>query len=719
MPSLKRLIRQSSLVDEDTSFNEIRDLANIYRSFAKSVGSRKPKNSFQLKKLIKQMQSSTQAEEVSPKNLIVFIRDQVKPLDLWLPRDWVDDNLPTQTWLQENGLSFTNSFTNTSMCSVSRATFFTGKYPAQHQSDLILSDIKNPILDSQIQLDPELPNLGNILSDQGYDVSFFGKYHLSKTVTTRSGETLYQNPTDYGFQAWQGPDAGQDQAAEHAGLGPDQNDPRFIDQAKSWLNNRLDTKNKKPFVMVVSLVNPHDVLAYPNSMDEFGYDESWLKGSIDKLPPTFTEDKLKNLKPAVQEEWTQAQRGVGQFFNEEQALNYINFYGNLLKTTDHQIGEIVGLLRQKHNKIDMQNTMIMSTSDHGEMAMSHGGMTQKMFSAYDEAIKVPLTWSNPYYFKKKGGQISDSLVSTIDFLPTALNFLGIDKKVIRKSDLRGIDYSSILKKASRSKSRRLDGNDLQDSILYTYDDIYAGQDPRNSFGNDYVHGLLPSNNRLQAIRTKDYKYVRYSSGDKNYNAKNWDGELYDLRPFGGDYYPDIDPVTGELNPFKAAPLEMINLDPKAEAKRLRREALGIGRGPLASNEQKKAYKSLSRQLDLDISNKLQPLPQSKARPPSFFRYNGGSKGDDSNYSFGDPIVRFFPKTTLGTKDLELSFITQAGQSYNINYKYNGESISAIENIIGTNGPTYQYIQGLPADLSLSNIYIEWIGSDDTALTQML
>ena len=191
-------------------------------------------------------------------------------------------------------------------------------------------------------------------------------------------------------------------------------------------------------------------------------------------------------------------------------------------------------------------------------------------------------------------------------MPTALNFLGIDKKVIRNSDLRGIDYSSILKKASRSKSRRLDGNDLQDSILYTYDDIYAGQDPRNSFGNDFVHGLLPSNNRLQAIRTKDYKYVRYSSGDKNYNAKNWDGELYDLRPFGGDYYPDIDPVTGELNPFKAAPLEMINLDPKAEATRLRREARGIGSGPLASNEQKKAYKSLSRQLDLDISNKLQP-----------------------------------------------------------------------------------------------------------------
>jgi len=44
----------------------------------------------------------------------------------------------------------------------------------------------------------------------------------------------------------------------------------------------------------------------------------------------------------------------------------------------------------------LKNTMFVSTSDHGEMAMSHGRMTQKMFSAYEEAIKVPLIWRNPY-----------------------------------------------------------------------------------------------------------------------------------------------------------------------------------------------------------------------------------------------------------------------------------------------------------------------------------
>ena len=165
-------------------------------------------------------QTLDQAGADAPKNLIIFIRDQVKPTDLWFPRGWEDENLPTQSWLKNNGLSFSNSFTNTSMCSVSRSTFFTSKYPAQHQADLILSDIKNPILDSQVQLNPDLPNLGNILTQDsvGYDASFFGKFHLSKTITLRNGETLYQNPNDYGFEAWQGPDAGQDMDADHAGL---------------------------------------------------------------------------------------------------------------------------------------------------------------------------------------------------------------------------------------------------------------------------------------------------------------------------------------------------------------------------------------------------------------------------------------------------------------------------------------------------------------------
>lgn len=715
MVSLSRLVRQSSLVDDNTKSREVRTVVDEYRSFANDIDFGAVRTPTRLNQLTRLMRRRDSSNNETPKNLIIFIRDQVKPTDLWFPKNWAEENLPTQRWLQDNGLSFSNSFTSTSMCSVSRSTFFTSKYPAQHQADLILSDIENPVLDSQIQLNPDLPNLGNILSSQGYDVAFFGKYHLSKTVTLNNGETLYQNPGDYGFQAWQGPDAGQDMAAEHAGLGPDRNDPRFIDEATTWLDDRLDSGNNKPYVMVVSLVNPHDVLAYPDSMEAFDYSNAWLKGDIATLPPTFDEDKDKNYKPKVQTEWTLAQSGAGQLFNEKQALNYLNFYGNLLKVADSQIGEVVSLLREKGRKKDLKNTMFVSTSDHGEMAMSHGRMTQKMFSAYEEAIKVPLIWSNPSYFK--GGQSTDALVSTVDFLPTALNYLGVNSDVIDNADLRGVDYSSILTKAHQSDRKNLNNVDVQDSILYTYDDIYAGQNPRVSAGNNYVHGLLPSNNRLQALRSKDFKYVRYFSGDRAYNPKNWEGEFYDLRPGGGDYYPKYD-ASGVLNPFYPAPLEMKNLDPKAEAKRERQFKRGKGTGPLATSEQQDAYQSMSRELDLLIENKLQPLPQSEAIAPTYFRYNGGTmENDGSNYKMGDPIVRFFPQSATGTVDLELAFVTRANQTYNITYQQNGQTIIAIENITGTNGPTYQYITGLPGNLTFNDISVEWIG-DDVTLAEM-
>ena len=121
-----------------------------------------------------------------------------------------------------------------------------------------------------------------------------------------------------------------------------------------------------------------------------------------------------------------------------------------------------------------------------------------------------------------------------------------------------------------------------------------------------------------------------------------------------------------------------------------------------------------------IQDRLQPLPQSKAVAPTFFKYNGGTMDNNggSNYSSGDPIVRFFSNQSAGTVDLELAFLTRASQTYNINYLEGEETITAISNIAGTNGPTYQYISGLPGDLTLSDVFIEWIG-DSISLDQMI
>jgi len=698
-------------------------LVKDYIDIAKQIGVQQVDTIEKINQIKSSIAIAEKATE-KPQNLIVFIRDQVKPEDLWLPRDWAKDNLPTRQWLLNNGLSFENAFTNTAMCTSARSTFFTGKYPAQHEVELVLSDIENPILDSQIQLNPDLPTLGNVLGDLGYDVSFFGKAHLSKTFTTKDGEVVYQDMNQYDFKDWQGPDAGQDMLPENAGGGYANNDGRYINQATTWLNNRIDSGNTKPFAMVVSLVNPHDVLAYPLTWGEgdptkyFGYSEEMIKGDINILPPTVDEpitgsitadgyDFSGNYKPQIQREWLRAQPLAQPLPTDQLKLNYLNFYGNLMKIADSQMGEVIKALDSKDQ---INNTIFVSTADHGEMGMSHGGMVQKMFNAYEESIKVPMIWSNPRYFK--GGQKSEALVSHVDFLSTVANFYGASRENISNYDLRGVDYSSILERASSKSSLNHENLNVQSSILYTYDDIYAGQDPLNSIPQgSWDHGILPGPNRIQAVRTKDYKYVRYYSADETYEPKNWQGELYDLRPNGGDYYPNIDPITGQLNPFKAAPLELDNLDPKAEALRVLK-----GGSSIATPEQKIAYVEMSKLLDEQISQKLQPLLPQASKAPTFYTYYGGS-AQNSKYKYGDPITRLIPSTN-GTQDLEVAFNTRADQTYNIveivQSTSNGTTkiteIDTLEqNIIGTNGPTYQYIRGLPSDLNLSNFAVEWIG----------
>ena len=646
-------------------------------------------------------QSDKEDDGKKPKNIIIFIRDQVKPEDLWLPRDWAKTHLPNQQWLKDNGLSFTNACTNSSMCTAARSTFFTSKFPAQHEVELVLSDIQNPILDVQPQLSPDLPNLATVLKGQGYDVAFLGKAHLSKTFTRIDGELVYQDLSAYGFSDWQGPDAGQDMEVQNAGGGFADNDGNYTQQAIDWIANRAESDASKPFCLVISLINPHDVLSYPLTYKDFGYDESWLQGDIKDLPPTVDEILRNNFKPTVQSQWNLAQQFAQPLLTDQQKLNYLNFYGNLLIDVDQKMGQILTALGKTEDPDDyselLKETLIVSTSDHGEMGLSHGGLVQKMEVAYDEALKVPMVWSNPDYFH--GGQETDALVSHVDFLPTLVNFLGFDSAYIGDQDFRGVDYSKILTYAHANQC--MDGApEVQDVVLYTFDDIYAGQDPALSANGNVEHGLLPAANRIQAVRSKDFKLVRYFSGDLPYAPENWEEEFYDLRENGGDYYPDRDSITGQQNIFKANPLELKNLAPSADAQRVAQ-----GLPALATAFQLEAYRQMTLLLNQQIADRLNPLPPSPAVEPSVFVYAGGSM-DGSVYQQGDSVSRLI--ADQAGQSLELAFNTRAHQSYSIVYKANdGSPVTLQSGIVGTNGPVYQYLTGLPADLALADIGIQW------------
>ena len=99
-------------------------------------------------------------------DIIMIITDQQRATQHF-PADWEKENLHSLTFLKENGFSFDRAFCNTCMCSPSRATLFTGLFPAQHNVTQTLT-FGGPYSPAEVVLDNMTPNLARMLIDTGY-----------------------------------------------------------------------------------------------------------------------------------------------------------------------------------------------------------------------------------------------------------------------------------------------------------------------------------------------------------------------------------------------------------------------------------------------------------------------------------------------------------------------------------------------------------------------
>lgn len=507
-------------------------------------------------------------------NLILFLTDQERALQ-WFPPGWAAENLPAFTALQANGVTFERAYANTCMCTPSRNTIFTGLFPAQHRSPDTLTE-GFPQSAVEHQLDPTLPNLATALKAAGYEVVYKGKWHLSKAVEGADESVQHDDISRYGFDQWDAPDAGQDVKAENFGGGSANHDARFVNDAIAYLEHKRDHPGGKPFCLVVSLVNPHDVLGYPGNYLEGGYTEADLVGTID-LPPTVEEDLFLNHKPTAHAQLRVLLNGLGPLPTDLHKRAYLNFYGNLMKEVDGHLQRLLDVFSANAAGASLrEQTLIVRTSDHGEMGMCHGGLRQKAFMCYEEAVRIPLVWSNPVLFPS--GRVSPHLVSHVDFLPTVCSLLNVPNWSAHQ--FAGVDYGSLI----------LDANapEVQDYILFTYDDINAGQSAAGSDGN----GIVAAPNRIQMIREANYKYARYYDGR---GVEPDQQEFYDLRPatLGGT---DTDPVTGQ-------PVELRNLSLWAEARRTH-----AGQPTLATTAQEVKRTQMMNRLADVVATRLQPRP---------------------------------------------------------------------------------------------------------------
>jgi arylsulfatase A-like enzyme len=507
-----------------------------------------------------------------PPNLLVLITDQQRAPRHWPDEPgWLAELMPNDAELARTGITFSNAFCNTAMCSPSRATLFTGRYPAEHGVGLTLTaadlrpDPRNtpavlatmasllrrrqapaqrlltqfargalrlgPKSGDEPVLPPHLPNLANLLREAGYEVAYKGKWHLTHPLGGEgsllggwSERDARRIESDYGFADWEAPDAGENAKAEHFGGGNAGEgegwDEVYTRQAERWLGR---THLPEPFCLVVSLVNPHDVLGYPASYARGGFAREDFRDLGVELPPTLDEDL--RTKPAVHSLMRMGMTAyLGPLRNERAMLDYVNFYAHLHRLVDEKIGRLLAALGSAADPDSLRaRTVVVRCADHGEMGLAHGGLRQKMFNVYEETINVPLVISNPILF---AGARSDALVSLADVLPTALRLAGREVP----ADLRGHDLTPILAdRAAADRSAADAAVDLspvlehpapapsvQDAIHFTYDDHQAGTAMQNAPGQP---------NRIRAIRTADAKYARYFDPSGRAGSEY---ELYDL-----------------------------------------------------------------------------------------------------------------------------------------------------------------------------------------------
>jgi arylsulfatase A-like enzyme len=403
----------------------------------------------------------TMAETTKRPNILLVVSDQERQRS-WLP---ADVSLPWRDRLRQEGLEFTNYFTHSSPCSPSRASLFTGRYLEGH------GVLDNVIMPEHDELPTSTPTLGSLLNGAGYRSSYIGKWHLSQSPTP--------NMEAYGFADWDGNDR---HFMGWAGTGV-HFDPIIASNAAHWLAENAAGSNDgaDPWFLTVALVNPHDVMWFP--VDQPGYREghpedvaairqvlesaAWKDDDplpifsepypevVDQLPANFDDDL--HTKPEAHRQWRwDQQHGLWGYIDPSDKgswLRHLDYYVHLHQMADRNLGTVLAALEASG---EWDDTIIIFTSDHGDMCGSHGLRSKGPF-VYDEIMRVPL------YVRVPGtttpGSVTSSLGSHVDLAATICSLAGVDPAV-SGSTVQGADLSPVLANSAAS---------VRDHILFAQD----------------------------------------------------------------------------------------------------------------------------------------------------------------------------------------------------------------------------------------------------------
>ncbi len=395
-----------------------------------------------------------------------------------------DIHTPNIDALARGGARFTRAYASTPVCSPSRMTYMTGTLPSTHsvQDWLIPEDSYGP--KSRAWLDGHL-TWSEVLAKAGYTLGMTGKWHMghdgeaqrgfSYWATIPGGGGTYLNPTFVVNGETKKPDRFKTDAVG--------------DYALDFLSRQ---KAGQPFCLYMPFYAPHT--PYDPTPEEYSapYRDSAFRDFPD-LPPRAEQNK-----------------GLRRMFGSRAAKLG---YSSLITAADANIGRVLKRLDEMRLR---ENTLVIFAADQGWNAGHHGvwgkGNGTVPFNMLEESIRVPLIWNHPGRIRTSA---PDAMVSSYDFFPTLVDYLGLEAPASPKRV--GRSYAGFLRGRAPSQWRT--------RLYYEY---------------AYV----------RAIRTENLKYVERAEGDPC--------EMFDLEADPGEtrnvygdpaYRKQRDAFAGELRRY--------------------------------------------------------------------------------------------------------------------------------------------------------------------------
>ena len=300
--------------------------------------------------------------------------------------------------LAKEGMLFRRTYANVPVCCPARATLLTGTYA--HKNGMVANDLR--LREDQV-------TIAKILKEAGYRTGFIGKWHLDGGP--REPGFVPPGPRRLGFDFW----AAYECHHRHFAPVYFRDTPEVIQVNKFEPEASCDfgvefLKSQpadKPFFLTIQMGPPHDPYGAP--------EEYMRRYDPEKITPPANwqaGSELSKSPDLLRRPWVPERPAVPLGGKEEIAAYYA-----AITAMDEQVGRLMQTLKETGQD---ENTIVLFTSDHGDMLGSHG-MRRKR-KPHDESARVPgiVRWPG----KIPANKVVETLFSHVDMAPTLLALAG-------------------------------------------------------------------------------------------------------------------------------------------------------------------------------------------------------------------------------------------------------------------------------------------------------